>query len=149
MLPPNLLDVAKVIFVARNPMDCCVSFYHHERLVPKQGFCGTFDQYAELFRNGRNPTGDYFYHLKARGKQAAKKLRKSNCCFVLQSGWNRRDHPNLKFIWYEDMKFEIRSIIREMCDFLDHPLSQVKKGCRCSFFYEFKPASSHSVHFPK
>ncbi len=71
MLPPNLLDVAKVIFVARNPMDCCVSFYHHERLVPKQGFCGTFDQYAELFRNGRNPTGDYFYHLKARGRQAA------------------------------------------------------------------------------
>ncbi len=64
MLPPNLLDLAKVVFVARNPMDCCVSFYHHERLVPKQGFSGTFDQYAELFRNGRNPTGDYFYHLK-------------------------------------------------------------------------------------
>ncbi len=66
MLPPNLLEVAKVVFVARNPMDCCVSFFHHEKLVPQQGFSGTFDQYAELFRNGKNPMGDYFYHLKVR-----------------------------------------------------------------------------------
>ena len=64
MLPPNLLNIAKVVFVARNPMDCCVSFFHHEKLVPKQGFSGSFDEYADLFRNGNNPMGDYFYHLK-------------------------------------------------------------------------------------
>ena len=63
MLPPDLLEKAKVVFVARNPADCCVSFFHHERLVPKQGFAGTFDQYAGLFRRGENPGGDYFYHL--------------------------------------------------------------------------------------
>ena len=50
MLPPNLLDICKVVFVARNPMDCCVSFYHHERQVPQMGFAGTFEQYANLFR---------------------------------------------------------------------------------------------------
>lgn len=68
MLPKDVLTKAKVVFVARNPMDCCVSFFHHERLVPNQGFLGTFEQYAELFRNGRNPMGDYFYHLKVRNQ---------------------------------------------------------------------------------
>ena len=64
MLPKDVITKAKVVFVARNPMDCCVSFFHHERLVPKKGFLGTFEQYAKLFRNGRNPMGDYWYHLK-------------------------------------------------------------------------------------
>ena len=27
-LPPNLLDSCKVIYVARNPKDCCVSWVH-------------------------------------------------------------------------------------------------------------------------
>jgi hypothetical protein len=71
MLPKDVLTKAKVVFVARNPMDCCVSFFHHERLVPNQGFLGTFEQYAELFRNGRNPMGDYFYHLKVRNQLVA------------------------------------------------------------------------------
>ena len=106
MLPPNLLDTCKVVFVARNPMDCCVSFYHHERLVPQQGFAGTFDQYAELFRQGNNPMGDYFYHLK--------------------SGWNRRDHPNLKFIWFEDMKKNLSTIIDEMVTFLGYHMTAKK-----------------------
>jgi len=66
MLPKDALNKAKIVFVARNPMDCCVSFFHHERLVPNQGFLGTFEQYAKLFRNGRNPMGDYWYHLKVR-----------------------------------------------------------------------------------
>ena len=63
MLPPHLLDTCKVVFVSRNPMDCCVSFFHHERLVQGQGFKGNIDDYAELFRRGKNPTGDYFSHL--------------------------------------------------------------------------------------
>jgi hypothetical protein len=66
MLPPQLLDTCKVVFVSRNPMDCCVSFFHHEQLVEKFGFKGTFKQYADMFRNGKNPTGDYFSHLMVR-----------------------------------------------------------------------------------
>jgi len=103
MLPKDALNKAKIVFVARNPMDCCVSFFHHERLVPNQGFLGTFEQYAKLFRNGRNPMGDYWYHLK--------------------SGWNRRNHPNVKFIWFEDMKKNQREIIEESADFLGFHLT--------------------------
>ena len=29
MLPPSLLDTCKVIFISRNPKDCCVSYYNH------------------------------------------------------------------------------------------------------------------------
>ena len=32
MLPPNLLDVSKVVFVARNVKDVCVSFFHMEQI---------------------------------------------------------------------------------------------------------------------
>jgi hypothetical protein len=108
MLPPNLLDTCKVVFVARNPMDCAVSFYHHEQLVPQQGFAGSFDQYAELFRRGNNPMGEYFYNLK--------------------SGWSRRHHPNLKFIWFEDMKKDISSIIVQMTQFLGYNMIPKKMG---------------------
>ena len=107
MLPPNLLDVCKVVFVARNPMDCCVSFYHHERLVPQMGFAGTFEQYADLFRHGNNPMGSYFTHLK--------------------SGWFRRHNPNLKFIWFEEMRRDLPGIIDEMTYFLGYRMENSKK----------------------
>jgi len=118
----------KVVFVARNPADCCVSFFHHERLVPKMGFSGSFDQYAKLFRYrtfiliynsatfpnephhraGQNPNGDYFYHLK--------------------SGWTLRNHSNLKFLWFEDMKRSLSKVIDELCTFLHVQMSEESKG---------------------
>ena len=47
--------------------------------------------------------GDYWHHIKG--------------------GWNLRDEPNVKFIWYEDMKADQRKVINDLCVFLDHPLS--------------------------
>lgn len=82
MLPKNVLEKAKIVFVARNPMDCCVSFFHHERLVPKQGFLGTFEQYANLFRNGRNPMGDYWYHLKVGENRILKILAQHHLFYI-------------------------------------------------------------------
>ncbi len=64
MLPPKLLDTCKVIVVARNPKDCCVSFYNHEKLFPAQGYTGDFPSYARLFKMGKLVTGDYWYFMK-------------------------------------------------------------------------------------
>ena len=105
--------ISNTLSAARNPMDCCVSFFHHERLVPQMGFAGTFDQYADLFRRGNNPMGSYFTHLK--------------------SGWFRRHYPNLKFIWFEEMRRDLPSIIDEMTYFLGYRMESGKRAQGCFF----------------
>ncbi|KAL1414143.1 hypothetical protein MTO96_000962 [Rhipicephalus appendiculatus] len=57
---------AKYIYVVRNPLDCCVSFYHHYKLYPIYQFeRGTFDEFFELFFAGDVDGGDYFDHLSS------------------------------------------------------------------------------------
>lgn len=52
LLPPNLLTSGcKVIYVARNPKDVAVSFYHLNRLFRTQGFQGDFTKYWFYFEN--------------------------------------------------------------------------------------------------
>ena len=40
---PRLLDTCKVVYVARNPKDVCVSFYNHNRLMATHGFTGNLE----------------------------------------------------------------------------------------------------------
>lgn len=56
---------AKYIYVARNPFDCVVSFYHHTRgFIQHYNFAdGTFDDFFECFIRGEVDFGDYFDHL--------------------------------------------------------------------------------------
>ena len=67
MLPPNLLETSKVVVIARNVKDVCVSFYHHEKLMASHGFTGSFEDFCTFFMEG-NPGGygDYWIHLKVR-----------------------------------------------------------------------------------
>ena len=68
MLPPNLLDTCKVIFVSRNPKDTCVSYYHHAKKVEESTengeFFGTFSDFAETFLDGTCTYGSYWTMLK-------------------------------------------------------------------------------------
>ena len=64
MLPPNLLDTCKVIFVSRNPKDCCVSFYHHHGNFPEYQWKGDFQDFAKLFIEGKTEYGGYWPMLK-------------------------------------------------------------------------------------
>ncbi|RXG54052.1 Sulfotransferase 1A4, partial [Armadillidium vulgare] len=38
LLPPSLLDICKVIYVARNPKDVIMSFHHHSRLIKHHNY---------------------------------------------------------------------------------------------------------------
>ena len=46
----------------------------------------------------------------------------SNIC--KQSGWAKKNHKNLKFIWYEEMKKDHRKILNELSNFLGYPLTK-------------------------
>jgi len=90
-LPPNLHKKCKVIFVARNPMDTCVSYFHHMRDMPGHGFVGDFEEFADNFKDGLQLFGNYWHQIL--------------------SQWKLKDEPNVKFIWYEDMKADQRKAI--------------------------------------
>ncbi|KAH7972575.1 hypothetical protein HPB52_013627 [Rhipicephalus sanguineus] len=46
---------AKYIYVARNPYDCCVSYFYHTRDMPEYNFQdGTFDKFFEMFLRARS-----------------------------------------------------------------------------------------------
>ena len=58
-------STARYIYVARNPFDCAVSFYHHTRgFIKHYDFAdGTFDEFFECFVRGAVDFGDYFDNL--------------------------------------------------------------------------------------
>ncbi|XP_013793880.2 sulfotransferase 1C2-like, partial [Limulus polyphemus] len=90
---------AKYIYVARNPRDCCVSFYHHTKMFPEYHFQdGSFDDFFEVFINGETEWGDYFDHLL--------------------SGYEHRNDPNVCFITYEEMKEDTKAAVLKLAKFL-------------------------------
>ena len=96
LLPPNLLSVCKVLFCSRNIKDASVSFYHHERLLKHHHLItDNFEAYARnLYKPALTIFGGYFE--------------------MLESGWKRRNSPNMLFLWYEDMKNDQKKVIRDI-----------------------------------
>jgi len=94
---------AKYLYVARNPFDCAVSFYHHTRGFPQHYDFedGTFDDFFECFLAGEVDWGDYFDNLL--------------------SWWAHRDDGNLLFLTYEGMQADIEGAIATIGAFLGPP----------------------------
>ncbi|MDJ0601708.1 MAG: sulfotransferase domain-containing protein [Crocosphaera sp.] len=91
---------AKYIYVARNPFDCAVSFYHHTRgFIKHYDFAdGTFDDFFECFIIGEVDFGDYFDHLVP--------------------WYEHKNDKNVLFFTYETMKTDLKSIIIKIAKFL-------------------------------
>ncbi|XP_065294483.1 sulfotransferase ssu-1-like [Dermacentor albipictus] len=85
---------AKYICITRNPYDCCVSLYYHTRNNPPYNFSeGTFEEFFELFLDGRVEFGDYFDNVL--------------------SWYNHRRDPNVLFLTYEELKADTtRHVLR-------------------------------------
>jgi hypothetical protein len=91
---------ARYVYVARNPFDCAVSFYHHTRgFVKHYDFAeGTFDDFFECFIRGEVDFGDYFDHLVP---------------------WYAvRNEPNVCFLTYEALQRDPRAEILRIARFL-------------------------------
>ncbi|EFN66998.1 Sulfotransferase 1C4 [Camponotus floridanus] len=96
---PGLLDVdCKVVYVARNPKDVAVSWYYWNKTVKTQGYIGDFSTFWNYFENDRTPWSPYFAHLK--------------------EAWNMKDHPNVLFLFYEEMIHDFPKAIKKVAKFL-------------------------------
>ncbi|CAN8023396.1 unnamed protein product [Ixodes persulcatus] len=90
---------AKYLYIARNPYDCCVSFYHHTKSFPAYFFeTGTFNEFFHMFLEGKVDSGDYFDNLL--------------------SWYDHRSDANVLFLTYEGLKKDTESWVLKMADFL-------------------------------
>ncbi|KAK3862986.1 hypothetical protein Pcinc_031191 [Petrolisthes cinctipes] len=106
VMPSDLLQKAKVVYVARNPKDVVVSFYHFCKVIRGLRFTGTFEQFVKDFLQDQLIYTPYWPH-------------------VLEA-WRKRDNPNLLFVMYEDLKADNISQLRIINDFLGTNLNEMQ-----------------------
>ncbi|XP_037072252.1 sulfotransferase 1C4-like [Pollicipes pollicipes] len=106
---PRLLDVCKVVYVARNPKDACTSYYHHCKLFKLRDFKGDLKLFVDDFTDGT--------------------MMSATMCEHMIEAWNLRHHPNMCFLFFEDMKRDLKSQIRRVATFFGKSYSdqQVEK----------------------
>ena len=98
LLPDNLMEKSKVVICLRNPKDTVVSFYHHEKLLKSHGYTGDFPTYFNLFMDNLVMYSPYFEYVK--------------------EAWERRNHPNVCLLFFEDMKKDLATSVKKVAKFL-------------------------------
>ncbi|XP_021926131.1 sulfotransferase family cytosolic 1B member 1-like isoform X2 [Zootermopsis nevadensis] len=91
----------KIIYVARNAKDTCVSYYHHCKIL--EGYSGSFDDYCKLFLGGSLCFAPFWPHVL--------------------NFWKRRDEPNILFLKFEDLKKDLPPVIKKTAEFLGKELN--------------------------
>lgn len=104
LMPKDMLDTCKVVYVARNPMDQVTSYLHHHRLIRMHDFKGTDAQFVDYFCKGNLMYGDYALHV-------AEALA-------------RKSHPNLTLLTFEDMKKDHLGAVEHLNEFLGAGLNK-------------------------
>ena len=95
----------KYIYIARNPRDVCVSYFHFESDKSWAGnYNGPWEHWLKMFLDGEVQRGDWFDHVL--------------------SWWQHRDADNILFIRYEDLREDFEATVVRIARFLDYPLSQ-------------------------
>ncbi|XP_063983671.1 sulfotransferase 1E1-like [Diachasmimorpha longicaudata] len=120
LLPGILNTGCKIIYVARNPKDVAVSWYHLNRAIKTQGYTGTFEEFWDYFENNLTPWSPYWEHLK--------------------EAWALRHHPNLLFMFYEEMQQDLIECVQKVSKFLgkSYSTNEISKLCDYLHIRNFK-----------
>ena len=119
----------KYIYVARNPKDLAVSYYHHHRGFKQlHRVEAEWESFLEMFASGQIHFGDYFDHVL--------------------SWWTHRSDDNVLFLKYEDMKKDLPSAVSQIAKFIGQELSSevLDEITRKTIFAAMKddPKANHS-----
>ncbi|XP_043942632.1 sulfotransferase 1C4-like [Protopterus annectens] len=88
----------KTIYVARNPKDNLVSYYHFSRMCKTMPEPGTWEQFFQTFLSGNVAWGSWYEHVKG--------------------WWNERNKQQILYLFYEDIKEDPGREIRKLLKFL-------------------------------
>uniref|UniRef100_A0A2I3HA60 Sulfotransferase n=1 Tax=Nomascus leucogenys TaxID=61853 RepID=A0A2I3HA60_NOMLE len=103
VLGPGPLPL-QVVYVARNPKDVAVSYYHFYRMAKVHPDPGTWDSFLENFMAGEVCYGSWYQHV--------------------QEWWElSRTHPVL-YLFYEDMKENPKREIQKILEFVGRSLPE-------------------------
>ncbi|XP_066596153.1 sulfotransferase 1C4-like [Prorops nasuta] len=95
----------KAIYVARNPKDMLVSYYHFHKAFKPFNCKMNFTQFAEYFMADLTFYCPLVEHLKI--------------------GWEHRNKPNVLFLFYEDLKKDLLGCVKRVCKFYGKTYSDV------------------------
>lgn len=98
LLPRQLWTVKpRIIYVARNPKDVAVSYFHHYRVLVD--YAGTKEAFFDDLLNDRVAYCPIIQHVL--------------------DFWALKDEPNVLFLTYESMKRDLRALLPTVCRFLN------------------------------
>ncbi|XP_070558508.1 sulfotransferase 1C4-like [Ptychodera flava] len=99
LLPQGMFHIKpKVIYVARNPKDVLISYYEF-KLHP-----WGWEEFFNNFLKGNVVHGCWFENVTY--------------------WWQHRNDDNVLFLFYEDMKYDLKGSVRKISNFLDKPLDE-------------------------
>nr|XP_028579066.1 amine sulfotransferase-like isoform X2 [Podarcis muralis] len=94
----------KVVYVARNPKDVLVSYYHFTKAARTLEKVDDFGIFMERFLSGKVIASLWLDHVE---------------------GWyTHKDDFNILFLTYEEMKKDLRSCVLKLCNFLGKRLTE-------------------------
>lgn len=121
----------KYIYIARNPKDVAVSYFHFTVSLKSSGngYNGPWEFFSKLFIDGNVGWNKWSDHVLG--------------------WWKHKDDPNVLFLKYEDLKKDLPSQVRLTANFLNKPLSEDiinRIAEQCSFNGMTKDLSRYMVH---
>lgn len=116
MIPGKDQPDTRYIYVARNPKDCAVSYYHFGLSTKSFSYQGDWTQFCALFAQGLVPWGSQFEHV-ADWWQASRD--QDNC---QNDSPNRRSRQAVQgkilFVKYEEMQKNLAQVVTQVAQFL-------------------------------